>query len=213
MLKMKTVHSDEQFDSLTWGDPVDHGNRVTEPAPVVCDFTIIVDTREQAPWQFAGMKCDSKKKYRPLIVPTERMGLPTGDYSIVGHHDAIAIERKSPADAFGTFTNDRERFERELVRLQAMTHFACVIIECELSELVEGPKSPLKSETHSKVIGKTVYRSILAWQQRFRGVHWFLAPGRQAAERLAFRMLERYWVDRMEERKAAEAARQGELFS
>lgn len=199
----------DQFEQLTWGDHVDRENRVEAADPIVNPFTIIVDTREQAPWQFTGITCDSDRKYRPLIVPTERRGIPTGDYSIKGYESAIAIERKSPADAFQTFaTKERDRFERELERLQAMTHFASVVIECELSELIKGPQSPLKSEKQSQVIGKTVYRSILAWQQRFRGVHWLLTPGRQAGERACFRMLERFFEDRRWERKQAEKLRQ-----
>lgn len=204
MSKMQP-QSEPSFDQLTWGDHVDRENRVTADDAIICPFTIITDTREQAPWQFTGMRADSKQKYRPLIVPIERRGIPTGDYSIVGHESAISIERKSPSDAFSTFaTEQRNRFERELERLQAMTHFACVCVECEISELIRGPRSPTKSEKQSEVIGKTVYRSVIAWQQRFRGVHWMFLPGRQAAERFAFRAMERYWADRQWEKRQAE---------
>ena len=42
---------------------------------------------------------------------------------------------------------------------------------------------------------KSVFRSILAWQQpdRFPGVHWWMMPGARAAEITAFRILERFW--------------------
>ncbi len=52
--------------------------------PIVIEngFTIVIDSREQRPYQFPG-----------AVVKT----LPTGDYSIVGLTDRVAIERKSKA--------------------------------------------------------------------------------------------------------------------
>ena len=180
-----------ELPSFNWGDHVNHENRVTEDTPVICPFSITIDTREQAPWSFTGIKTDSAKKYRPLVVNTETRTLPTGDYSIYGMEADICIERKSPSDAFSTFTVDRDRFERELERMAAM-RWSAVIIECGWEQIFAGPQRLEKSAKHSEVIGKTVYRSILAWSQRFPMVHWFPMPSRLHAERTAFRLLERW---------------------
>lgn len=189
--------------SLSWGDPVDRDNRKVSDRPVICPFTVIVDSREQAPWSFQGMRSDAHKEYRPLVVFNERQGLPTGDYSMKGFEDQITIERKSLADAFSTFTVDRDRFTRELERMKSF-RYAAVVIEAPWESLICGPKRIDRSEEQSRIIGKTCYRSILYWSQRFLNVHWFLMPCRMTAERTCFRLLECYWKDREYERKQSE---------
>ena len=39
---------------------------------------------------------------------------------------------------------------------------------------------------------KTVYRTVLAWQQRYPNVHWWMCPNRQLAEVTTFRVLEKF---------------------
>jgi ERCC4-type nuclease len=183
-----------EFPIFNWGDPVDHTNRVISDKPIFCPFTVVIDTREQAPWAFRGFRGDARQKFRPLVIQTVRAGLRSGDYSIQGCEHRISVERKSLADAFSTFTQERDRFERELLRLSDMD-FAAVVIEGGWQDLIDGPSKPDKSELHSEVIGKTVYRSILAWSQRFPRIHWFPMPSRSQAEDTAFRLLERWWLD------------------
>lgn len=59
-----------------------------------------------------------------------------------------------------------------------------------LGSLIAGPPA------HSKLNPKTVWRSVLAWQQRYPAVHWHLLPGRRMAEVCVYRMLERWWTER-----------------
>lgn len=155
--------------------------------PVICPFIVAVDTREQAPYHFQDLEADADKGYRPLIVRDQRMTLRTGDYSIVGLQDNVTIERKSLEDAYGTFGSGRERFERELERMAEMD-FAAVVIEASWSHLIGRPPK------RSRLQPKTVYRSIIAWQQRY-GVHFWDCPTRSFAERTTFRLLERFWKD------------------
>ena len=61
------------------------------------NFTIIIDSREQTPWDFTnGPEC-------------ERGTLSTGDYSIKGLEDFIAIERKELEDFIGCCGRQRDR--------------------------------------------------------------------------------------------------------
>lgn len=39
------------------------------------------------------------------------------------------------------------------------------------------------------------YDELTGWQQRYPKVHWITAGTRAQAERLAFRVLERFWED------------------
>ncbi len=54
--------------------------------------------------------------------------LHTGDYSIKGYEDVIALERKSLQDMVGSLMNGRSRFLAEMERL-AQFPYKCLCIE------------------------------------------------------------------------------------
>lgn len=217
---------------------------------ILCDFRIAIDTREQAPWSFTGFRADAAQGRKPLIIQTVTTTLASGDYSIDGLEAEVSIERKSVADFYGTILAERERFERELTRLQAMCDAGGhAEIVCEGDWFTEGP--PLLRGEQSDVacidcgglgsldsggqnpwggfidvpcgrcngtgviVGmsdeqkrkraakrKVVFRSVIAWRQRFPLVHWERMPSRREAEQYAFRVLERFWNERVKRLKA-----------
>jgi hypothetical protein len=146
---------------------------------------ILVDQREGSPYTFSGLVADADEGGKPLRIITRTMKLQTGDYSLAGLEDEVAIERKSLEDAFGTIGQERSRFEKELTRLNSLS-YAAVAIEAELSEILKHP--PPDSQLPAKV----VIRSIMHWQLRFPTVHWWFCPGRRAAEVVCFRLLEAF---------------------
>lgn len=164
--------------------------------------TIVVDTREQNGYTFAGIKSDAVDGGHVMTVRTERRTLKSGDYSLAGYETRVAVERKSLADLFGTLGQGRDRFERELERLSEF-EFATVMIESTWPEILSSPP------VHSKLPPKAVLRSAIAWQQRYPNVHWFTAGTRRAAEAVTLRILERFWKEAMtkvsEELKLSEA--------
>jgi len=139
---------------------------------------IVIDTREQLPYDF--------KNIDPPPA-TIRKALASGDYSLEGYENDIAIERKTKSDAYGTFGKGRARFERELERLSKY-EFAAVVIESEWLDLIRNMPA------RSRLNPKTIFVSVIAWSQRF-GVHFFTVPGRAFAEKLTFRLLERFYKD------------------
>ena len=103
----------------------------------ICPFTICVDSAEQQPFGFEGLRCDADKQNRPLLVKTTWQSLgrhpdSLGDYSIEGYVGRCHVERKSVEDFQGTllgFKSDRrERFECELSNL-AKVEAAAVVVE------------------------------------------------------------------------------------
>src|ERR1700676_181303 len=86
--------------------------------------TAIIDTREQTPLDLA-----------PLRV--ELGTLATGDYSVAGLETIVAIERKSLPDLLSCIGQERERFDREVVRLLAYPVRA-LVVESTWSELEAG---------------------------------------------------------------------------
>lgn len=163
----------------------------------VCEFTVLVDTLEQAPFTFQGITQDADKENRPLIIPTEPKGLGVamGDYAIQGFEGYAHIERKSASDAASTILGwgeHRERFIRELSNLAQMEASA-VVVECTLGQLVNFVKqSPPRGKKTPAQNSKILYRQILGWQQDFR-VPWVFCDSRRLAEITTFRILERFW--------------------
>ena len=154
----------------------------------IAPYTVIVDTREQHPYSFQGFTCDAAKRYKPLIVPLEVAGLRTGDYSLKGFESVVAVERKSLSDLYGSLGQNRERFQREFERLAEM-EYAALVIEAGWGAIIGTPPP------NSKLLPKTVYRTLIAWQQRY-GVHVWPCDTRNFAERSTLRMLERFWWDK-----------------
>lgn len=84
------------------------------PKPV-----ILVDTREQTPLELA--------RFSNWIAGEQVATLETGDYSIQGMESLVSLERKTLKDVVGTLTHGRERFIRQLERMQAYRHRAIII--------------------------------------------------------------------------------------
>lgn len=89
------------------------------PQPV-----LIIDTREQAPFNF----------HDPTVTVTRR-ALPAGDYTLEGLEDLAVVERKSLDDLVQSLIRNRERFHRELRKLQSIPG-ACVVVEAGLNDLL-----------------------------------------------------------------------------
>lgn len=149
---------------------------------------ILIDTREQLPYSFAGLQADASDNGVPLVVELIPGTLQAGDYSLLGAHHRVAIERKSKSDLFGTLGHGRSRFQRELERLAAYD-FAAVVVEAEWSEILNNPPE------HSRLKPKIVFRSVIAWQQRFPNVHWWFCCDRRHGEVTTLRILERWMKD------------------
>lgn len=108
---------------------------------------IIIDTREQTPFRFGD---DIR------VVPGT---LATGDYSLRGLEELVAIERKSLSDLCGCIGTGRDRFKRELHRLQAYRCKA-VIIEATVAEV-------MTHRYRSKVSPASIMGSVAKWQCRY----------------------------------------------
>lgn len=138
-------------------------------------MTIIVDSREQAPFPFRGARYEG--------VAVEVGTLPTGDYSLAGLTDKVAVERKELADLVACLGRERERFERELQRGAALDAFA-VVVEASWQELASG-------QYRSRLNPHAACQSVLAFAGRYR-VPFLFAGSRAAAEYMAWGFLRQY---------------------
>lgn len=114
---------------------------------------IVIDTREQT----------------PFVIPPQMhfvvAGLKTGDYSLVGLENYVAVERKSLNDLVACIGRERDRFERELARLSLFA-VKCVVIEAGLDDIAEHRYAGVLKPQH--ILGSTI-----AWQMDL-GIpfHW-----------------------------------------
>ena len=136
---------------------------------------ILIDTREQAPFTFAH------ERYAGTSV--EAGTLDTGDYSLIGLADRVAVERKSLPDLIGSISQGRERFERELQRAAALDAFA-VGVEAAWADLAGG-------KYRSQMSSHSACQSVLAFTCRYRMTFLF-AGSRSGAEYATWGFLRQY---------------------
>lgn len=126
----------------------------------------IIDTREQIPLDVSPLG-------------TEVGTLATGDYSVKGLENVVAVERKSLTDLLGCIGTERERFEREIQRMLAYPTRA-VIVESTWFEVEAGG-------WRSKVTPAAAIGSLLGWIAS--GVPIILAGDHERAGRYVSRLL------------------------
>lgn len=141
-------------------------------------FCILIDSREQKKYTFESIKPKPKTKI---------IGLKTGDYSLDGFSNRIVIERKEIGDLFSSIGKNRVRFEKEMIRMSKFD-YSCLVIETSLAGIFVNPPS------RSKMTSKSVFRTLIAWSQRYH-VHVWPMWDRQSAERVTYLLLKRYWDD------------------
>lgn len=113
------------------------------------DVVFLVDTREQRPLDFSAVENRSLFKIAPAT-------LVTGDYSVRGLEQEIAVERKSLEDLLMCVGRERERFERELRRMQSY-EARLVVVEATWQQLGVGG-------WRSQITPRQVQGSIMRWQ-------------------------------------------------
>ncbi|HMJ14820.1 MAG TPA: ERCC4 domain-containing protein [Polyangiaceae bacterium] len=133
---------------------------------------LLIDTREQTPWRFSDG------------VDVEVVSLETGDYSVAGATDTVAIERKSLADFVMCVGPERERFMDCCRRLRDYA-LRAVIIEASIEDVMA---QAYRSRTRpSSVIGTSVAIHV------DYGVPTLWAGDAMNAANIAERLLVRVW--------------------
>jgi ERCC4-type nuclease len=136
---------------------------------------VVIDSREQAPFAFQHVR------YAGTV--TEGGTLGTGDYSLAGLTDRVAVERKSLPDLVACLSRERDRFERELQRAVALDAFA-VVVEAAWADLAGG-------KYRSQMNPHSACQSVLAFSVRYR-VPFLFAGSRSGAEYICWGFLKQY---------------------
>lgn len=142
------------------------------------DFTIIVDTREQTPWEFENYAIANQK-------------LDTGDYSIQGLEHLFAIERKKSVSEIANNITE-PRFKDVLDRLQQFKH-KFILLEFTLNNVLDYPVGstvPKKMWHTIKITSKYILKYLTEINIKY-GIHTIYCGNRENAEEVALCIMKR----------------------
>ena len=152
---------------------------------IAAPFIIAIDHREKLPSAFEGIRGDASDDHAEIATRTHTQHLATGDYSIVGLTDRVTVERKRGEELYFTLGRGRDRFRWEMDRL-AELDAAAIVVEATLGDVLKYPPR------ESRMSAKAVFRTILAWQQKYR-VPWLFCDDRRLAEITCYRILSAFY--------------------
>jgi len=173
-----------------------------------CPFVVYVDTAEQHPFPFIGMRADADQERRVFTVTAEKKCLgrypnSLGDYSLEGGVGRCHVERKSIADLqttlLGFSDGHRDRFESEMENLSRIESALLVVEGSKEQFLLNAPDYGKRSQQDN---AKILYRSVLAIAQDYKvQIEW--SGSRGMAEIDTFRWLYRFWEKKIKPEEKA----------
>lgn len=144
------------------------------------EFTIIVDTREQIPWEF-GFHTTSKRK------------LDTGDYSMEGYESLFTIERKRSVSEIANNITE-PRFKDVLSRMSKIPH-SFMILEFSIDDIYQFPVGsdiPKKIWDKLKISGNYIMKYLVQAQLN-HNIHILFCGSSENAERTAVSIMKRIY--------------------
>jgi ERCC4-type nuclease len=147
-------------------------------------FTIIVDTREQQPWTFDNYVTANQK-------------LDTGDYSILGMENILAIERKKSVSEFANNITE-SRFKDVVARLSQLKH-SFLLLEFNLEDVLiypVGSNVPKKMWDKIKISPSFIIKHLLELQI-YHNIKIIFCGDSDNAEKMATHILKKvYYLER-----------------
>lgn len=140
------------------------------------EFTIIVDTREQLPWEFGNHT-------------TSRTKLDTGDYSIEGLEHLLAIERKQSVSEIANNITEK-RFPGFFERLSSIPH-RFMLFEFDLDDVYNfpvGSEIPKSKWDKLKVTNNYILKYLSLINIRYN-IHTIFCGDADNAEKMAVRIM------------------------
>ncbi len=153
------------------------------------NFTIIVDTREQQPWDFAHYATAHRK-------------LDTGDYSIEGLENTVCIERKKSASEFANNIVE-SRFVDVVSRLSNIK-YSFLLLEFDLEDLLVypiGSTVPKKLWNKIKITPAFLVKNILELQINHNIIVYFCGDSSNAQKMAEYILKKIYYIEEILNKK------------
>jgi ERCC4-type nuclease len=148
-------------------------------------FTIIVDTREQQPWEFELYATANKK-------------LDTGDYSIEGLEHVLAIERKKSVSEIANNISE-SRFKDVLERLSKIP-YKFMLLEFDLEDIYNfpiGSNIPKRLWSKLKINPKYLLKCLTEIQLNY-GIHIVYCGSTENAKKMAESIIKKVYYKHVE---------------
>lgn len=148
-------------------------------------FTIICDTREKIPLIFPPDDC-----YEEILITK----LETGDYSVAGMEDLIAIDRKHSVSELAQ--NIIEPRFKDVVERMAAAKYKFLILEFNLSNVMAYPiGSTVPKHMWNKIrITPSFILSFLSQLQIEKDIHIIFADDAENAAQIILKLFKRIWA-------------------
>lgn len=143
-------------------------------------FTIIIDTREQMPWEF-GFHTTAKRK------------LDTGDYAIEGMEHLLCIERKRSVSEIANNITEK-RFRDVLDRMNQIPH-SFILLEFDLEDVYQfpiGSDIPKKLWDKMRISNKYILKYLTEIQLNYN-IHVIYCGDSDNAEKMAVQIMKRVY--------------------
>jgi len=162
--------------------------------------TIIIDTREKPQNRLFAASDEGDKQIKAYILEK----VDAGDYTVLEIPNLVTIEKKQDGKELASnFIKHKERFLREIERMQAFKHKYIVIQQTYPEFLDHNNWRPIRSIKKRLAWIAMVESWLIALQQN-DGVH-FIFAGKEHAPRIAKKiLLKTYEYERKRLNKAAE---------
>jgi hypothetical protein len=148
------------------------------------EYSIIIDSREQKPYEFAGQA----SRFEQLNV---------GDYTIEGYADEFAVERKTLDDLARSLGADRERFEDEMRRaVEANMDHLEVVIEAPEWYVADYAGTKHSPKYYSDIYPNSILGTVDAWPDKYSPVGFTWAQNRDGGQQETLRLLDSWYVKR-----------------
>ena len=172
------------------------GHSITRQIPKP---TILIDTREKAPFEFS--------RFPNWIAGEIRQKIDAGDYSIQGMEKLLSLERKTLSDLITTVMQQRTRFFKMCEQL-AKYRWRALLIEASYEDI----KTPYGEEYETMAHPNAVSGTLDALEARFGIPVIYTSVDRRLAEEKAASWLSKhftYWY--LEENGFGRVLQEGDL--
>jgi ERCC4-type nuclease len=144
------------------------------------NFTIIIDSREQQPWEFSHRTTAVQK-------------LDTGDYSIEGLEDILCIERKKSVSEIAN--NITEKRFKDVIDRMSKYKYPYMLLEFDLDSILTypvGSEIPRRMWNKIKISPNFIIKNLLEFQL-LHNISIMFCGSASNAERISLSLMNRIY--------------------
>lgn len=144
------------------------------------NFKVIIDTREQQPWEFDRVAYANRK-------------LDTGDYSVEGYENLLCVERKKSVSEIAINITEK-RFKDVLERMKQYK-YSFLILEFDLEDIYQfpiGSNIPKRLWSTLRVSSGFIIKNLLEIQLQY-GIHVLFCGDATNASKMALTLMKKVY--------------------